>query len=199
MATKPAPRKAAAQADGAEASAAPAKSGAMRMIVLSLLLLTAGAGGAWFYFQNSDAQATTAKPEPKKNPVFVPLDQFTVNLASTDMDRFLQIGVTFEVASDAVAVELKRQMPVVRGRILMLLASKTAASISTVEGKKTLMSELLAEARALLPAEPVQAVAEVPAEAPKVESDPSAPKPKKAAPIQKRGVETVHFSSFVIQ
>jgi flagellar FliL protein len=103
--------------------------------------------------------------------VFVPIDNFTVNLTTVSIDRYLQIGITLEMASGSVAEELKRQMPVIRSRMLLLLAAKTAEDLASTAGKQKLMAELLAEARAPLP----------------------------AGDSPTRGVENVHFSAFVIQ
>jgi flagellar FliL protein len=61
-------------------------------------------------------------------------------------------------------------MPVIRSRMLLLLAAKTAEELATTAGKQKLMAELLAEARAPL-----------------------------AGDSPTRGVENVHFSAFVIQ
>ena len=50
-----------------------------------------------------------------------------------------------QVATPEVAEQLKVQMPAVRNRVLMLLTSKTAADVSTPEGKNQLSEEMLAE------------------------------------------------------
>jgi flagellar FliL protein len=112
-----------------------------------------------------------AKKDKAAAPVFLPLETFTVNLTTVTIDRFLQIGITLELAGDETAEALKRQMPVVRSRILLLLASKTAEELATPEGKKKLMADILAEARAPLP----------------------------AGGAPSKGVEQVHFSAFVVQ
>jgi flagellar FliL protein len=85
-------------------------------------------------------------------------------------DRFLQIAFTLQVAESRVADELKLQMPVVRSRLLLLLASKTAEELGTTAGKHKLIGDLLAESRAPL-----------------------------ANELPGKGVENVLFSALVIQ
>jgi flagellar FliL protein len=180
MATSAAHRKPAAPAaskkipapEAASPQASPAKRPKRRRsLVLALLALASGAGaGAWYVLEPA-AEARNAPDEPRKQSVFVPLDTFTVNLAEPGIDRYLQLGVTLEAANAATADELKRQMPVIRSRILLLLSAKTAEELATTPGKHKLMAELLDEVRAPLPA-----------------SDSPA-----------RGVENAHLSTFVIQ
>ena len=62
-------------------------------------------------------------------------------------------------------------MPVVRSRLLLLLSSKTAEDLGNLAGKHKLMSEILTEARA----------------------------PLATSQLPGKGVDHVHFSSFVIQ
>jgi flagellar FliL protein len=110
-------------------------------IASAMLLLGAGGGGAAWYFQTKD-DSTTPKTKP---PVFVSLEPFTVNLQPEYSDQHLQTNLTLKV-DDAAATDLiKLRMPEVRNRILLLLSSKTASEIATVEGKKKLASELAAE------------------------------------------------------
>jgi flagellar FliL protein len=136
-------------------------------------VIAAGAGGGgWFYMQHKNAEAKTAHaPEKKKAPTFLPIEQFTVNISGGGGDHFLQIAFSLELADPKISDELKSQMPVVRSRLLLLLTSKTTEDLSNLAGKQKLMNEILAEARLPL------AESELPG----------------------KGVENVHFSSFVIQ
>lgn len=152
------------------AATPPAKGKSKKLILIAaIVLLAAGGGGAGWYFMHKGKADEHAEPAPVKKapPVFVTLEPFTVNLA--DQDRFLQVGVVYEVAGNEVAEAMKAQMPVIRSRILLLLSSKTVEALTGVDGKQKLAEELLTEARA-----------------------PLAPKGDEA-------IGQVHFSSFVIQ
>lgn len=178
MATRPAAKKpAAAPAPAAVPAPAPEpkKKSKLVMILSVLLLAGGGAGGGWFYMQKHNAEASQAAPQPPKPKpaVFLPLEQFTVNLTTTTQDRFLQTAITLELAGNDTSEEVKKLMPVVRGRLLLLLTGKTADDLLTIEGKQKLMGEVLAEVRGLMPA-----------------NQPATPT---------KGVEKVHFASFVIQ
>ncbi len=80
-------------------------------------------------------------------PMYAPLDVFTANLADRDRDRFGQVGVTFEIADKEAEAMMKSYTPIFRSRILIMLSSKTAADLLTVEGKKAFSDEILAMAR----------------------------------------------------
>jgi flagellar basal body-associated protein FliL len=80
----------------------------------------------------------------------LPLDVFTVNLADTDAQRFLRTNVQLVIAGDdAVIKELEEaKLPVARTRsvVLDLLASQTAATIATAEGKDVLKKAIAEKA-----------------------------------------------------
>jgi flagellar FliL protein len=137
-----------------------------------LFLLGAGGGGAW-YFMGGDEGATSSaesKPVAPKPPVFVILDQFTVNLQAETSDQFLQVSMTLQVTDQSQEDIIKQYMPQVRNRLLLLLSSKKASDILSIEGKKKLSEEIIAQVK--LPFTP------------------------KAPP---QGVTGVFFTSFVIQ
>lgn len=129
---------------------APTNSRKKLFIILgAVLLLAAGAGGAWAYFSaGADHGAAKAKkPQPALPPVFLALESFTVNLQAEDMQQFLQVGMTLQVASEAQSELIKANMPQVRNRLLLLLSSKKPAEILSVEGKKKLSADIVAQVR----------------------------------------------------
>jgi flagellar FliL protein len=131
-----------------QADAAPAKSNKMLFIILGLVVvLLIGGGAAAFFLLGSKEQAGethASKPDPEKPPVFMTLEPFTVNLAMDDgMQQFLQIGMTVQVADQAQSDLIKLYLPQVRSRLLLLLTSKKATEILTVEGKTQLAGEIV--------------------------------------------------------
>lgn len=145
--------KAAAPTEVAEELPVVKKSRKKLFLVLTPILLLAGGGGgaAWYFMGDAPATtaegaATEAKPDAKleaaKPPVFVALDPFTVNLAHETGEQFLQAALTVQVADQAQVDLIKLYMPLVRSRLLLLLSSKKASEISTVEGKKNLSAEV---------------------------------------------------------
>lgn len=158
----------------AAADAAPAKpagKGRLIIIIVAALVLVAGGGGGAWYFLRGKSHAEEPVAKKTSAPVFVNLETFTVNLA--DRERYLQLGVTYEVEGNEVTDAMKVHMPILRSRILLLLAAKTADSLGSSEGKNTLAEELVEEARKVLPG--------------KGEKD------------TEKGINAVHFSAFVIQ
>lgn len=158
------------------AKAAPKSSKKLIIIGLAAVVLAAGGGGAaWFFLKGSpDAEdakpAKAAKQAPGKPPVFLAMEPFTVNLQSEGVDQYLQVTVTMQVADETQVELIKQYMPLVRSRILMLLAAKKASELSTTEGKEKLQEEI------------IEAV--------------SKPFTKKGDPLD---ISAVLFTSFVIQ
>lgn len=112
------------------------------MIVATLVLaLAAGGGAAWYFMAGSDSKPETARIEP---PEYVALDQFTVNLQPENGEQYLQVQFTLQVANTEQAELIKANMALVRNRVLLLLSSKRASEIDTVEGKRQLASEIVA-------------------------------------------------------
>jgi len=126
------------------------KSGSKKLIIILLLVLLAGGGGAaaaWFFFLQHPAEHKDEAPKPQapKPPVFMSLETFTVNLQPDPDDQYLQVDVTLKVGGPEVVEAIKLHMPEVRNRMLMLLSSKKSSEISTPEGKKQLIDEIIAQ------------------------------------------------------
>ncbi len=122
----------------------PKKKGKLPLILGLAVLLAGGGGGAWFFmFKDKGAEAAPqqAKPQPLKPPVFVPLDAFTVNLASEN-EQYLQMAATLRVLDQQAADAIKQYMPEIRHKALVLLSSKQASAISSGEGRERLAEEL---------------------------------------------------------
>jgi flagellar FliL protein len=169
------------------------------ILLAAFALLVGAAVGAWLFFGHNTEDTSTSAPaqtgksadarkadskkgdsrkadtkkEEKKKKIVEYLSgdpYYTVNLSDQESDRFLQLGLVFEI-SDLKAVEqLKERMPVVRSNILLLLSSKESRELLTVEGKKKLAADVLAIVRQPLDVSPPE-----------------------------NGIEAVDFSVFVIQ
>jgi flagellar FliL protein len=142
------------------AAEAPKKSGKGKLVVIgaaAAVLLLGGAGaGAWVLLgkKAGAADAGEAKVAPKKMPVFVELETFTVNLKDNDDERFMQVKLVAEMKDVASGEMLKTLMPSVRNEILLLLGSKQAAEVASREGKEKLAQEIIASANKILEGTP---------------------------------------------
>jgi flagellar FliL protein len=209
-----------------EAPRAGGKKSIIKLALVALLVVGAAGGGAWWHFSHKDAEAAKeAKDVPPKPPVFFPLDTFTVNLQLVDNPQFLQTGITLKVADGATVEELKLHMPVVRDRILMLMSSRKAVDLLTVEGKRQLSDDIVTSMNQILGASASKsrpaakagdgkAAADDEEEkdgedardaktakgAPDDKADAKAePRAEKAADNSERRVQAVLFTSFIIQ
>jgi flagellar FliL protein len=120
------------------------------LIVAAVVIVGAAGGGAFVFLRSSGAATTTeakkeTKSEPAKAPVFVTMEPFTVNLQTEGTtDQFLQVAFTLQVPDAAQEETIKNFMPQVRSRLLLLLSSKKASELTSVEGKKKLSEEIIA-------------------------------------------------------
>lgn len=141
-------KQAETKAEAAPAEAAP-KKGKRKLLVIggvAALVLLGGGTTGYVVLEKSADHGKDAKATPKKMPVFVDLDTFTVNLPGVDADRFMQVKLVAEVRDAASGEMLKTLMPAVRNEILLLLGSKNAADVATREGKQKLAAEIVVAA-----------------------------------------------------
>jgi len=154
--------------------------GKKKLILLLLLILILGAagGGAAYYFfflkkpkeeKLASANATGNKTEEKPKPppeleelakpgIFVKLGDFVVNLADTDVQRFVKVSITIEVMNQKVQNQVNEYMPALKDAIIDLISSKYYKDIKTPEGRERLKIEILKRLNAILPQGGVKAV-----------------------------------------
>ncbi|WP_151636381.1 flagellar basal body-associated protein FliL [Noviherbaspirillum aerium] len=143
--------KAVAADDAGSGAAANGSKKKLIIIIAGAVLLAAiGAGAAWFFMGKKDGNDEhAAAPPPKvdlsKPPVFLQMEPFTVNLQPENGEQYLQVAFTLQVADQTQVEYLKMYMPLLRSRILLLLASRKASEIGTAEGKQKLQTDILAE------------------------------------------------------
>lgn len=201
---------------------APAAKGKKKKLIVivaaAVLLLVLGGGtAAVLLLQKKNADAELAedgddqgpgsgtasdrpRPLPSTPPTFVPLENFTVNLADRDADRFAQVGVTLEIRDPKVADQIRAYMPAIRNRILMAIADRTASELVTREGKQDLAEKIRSETARVLgyaPPKPAAKPASPGAGTAGAAGAPSKAKPRGDEPPQP--IEAVHFSSFIVQ
>jgi flagellar FliL protein len=143
------------------ADVAAKKPGLMKKLILTgviaALVLGSLALGVALYMKKvraeaeaADDDAPVARVEHRRDrhtpPVFVAMENFVVNLADHDADRYAQIGVTLEVLDDGHVDEVKAYMPAIRNNVLMLLAHKASGDLASADGKALLAREIRREA-----------------------------------------------------
>lgn len=182
---------------------------------IGLVLAGSAGGAAWYMTQkkagdHAEAEAPKRKALPKS--VFVPLDNFTVNLQDEGGDHYAQIGVTLEVEDASVETDLKARLPALRNNILLLIAAKKVEDLLTLEGKQRLASQIGIRAAqsigidvsdADLPPPPAASAASAAAVAPETAAPVTAVAPASAAhkgkPKVDNPIKNVLFSQFLVQ
>ncbi|MFN3397469.1 MAG: flagellar basal body-associated protein FliL [Sulfurimicrobium sp.] len=155
--------KAKPAAEAAEAAPRKGKGKRLIIIVAAVVLLGGGGGAAWYFLQGKKAgsEAQVKHEDPAKPPVFVKLDAFTVNLTADGEDHYLQTDIELKVSDAKVSDQVKEHMPEIRNNVLLLLSSKTAGALSTMEGKQKLSDEIKEQVNKVLHAKDADGVSGV--------------------------------------
>lgn len=181
----------------ASATPAPVKNSKKLIIIVAIigvLAIVAAAAYIWLlqkqHQQNNGMYGEDEAPAAAvAAPTFLPLDNMVANLSDPGGDRFVQLGITLELADEKTALTVKQYLPSIRNGILMLVSQRTADELLTREGKEKLATDILAE---------VSAPLGYGANAKRRERDDDAEEdsPRRA---RKSPVRRVLFSSFIIQ
>ncbi|HLT26925.1 MAG TPA: flagellar basal body-associated FliL family protein [Zeimonas sp.] len=165
----------------AAAQATKKNAGKKWTLIIGAVVVLMGAAGAatQFLVRPAAADDPTAEMQARKRTrVYVPLEQFTVNLADEGGERFAQVGITLEVLDERTDKAIKAHMPAIRNSVLLLLSSKQTGELLTLEGKKQLAEQIARKAGGELGwTEP----------------------PEGAAAQRANPVAAVHFSHFIVQ
>ena len=160
-------------ADEKEAEEKKSSGGLLPIINLVLLLLVLAVGGfiAWKTIEaenntvveeSGPAQTEETKiPEPEDEdpnapPVFVDIADITINLADTDVSRFLRAKIKLELRNDEALARVEQHMVQINDMVITLLSSKTFAEIRTPQGKYDLKEDLVYRINRLMTGKPVK-------------------------------------------
>ncbi|MDP2804582.1 MAG: flagellar basal body-associated FliL family protein [Gallionellaceae bacterium] len=134
-----APTKEAAPAEGA----AP-KSNKLLFIIIGVLVLVIVGGAAWWFLMGSKGDHAEEKPkvEAPKDPKFIPLEAFTVNLQREEADQFLQATMSLKVFDLELEGKIKAMLPEIRSKVNLLLSSKKPSEIRSAAGMRKLSVDL---------------------------------------------------------
>ncbi len=86
---------------------------------------------------------------PRSQGMVLPLPPFVVNLSDPTGKRYLRLGMEVEVNRDVSEI-IKSQSAKIRDAVIILLAGKTYADISSAEGKILLKAEVAARLNQIL-------------------------------------------------
>ena len=99
--------------------------------------------GALLFLLFTFLQVAPALANSKESPggasAYIKLEPFTVNLQG--LSQYLQVGITLKGATPETGEAIAAYMPVIRHTLILLLSSKDAAQLSTLEGKTSLGEE----------------------------------------------------------
>jgi flagellar FliL protein len=129
-------------------------------------------------------EAKADKSHPAKPPTYVKLEQFTTNMMAESPEQqpqYIQVVVEMRVSEETAGELIKGYMPELRDKILRLLSSRKPSQLVSLEGKDALATEIRSTVNNVV--NPPQKKGKSAGK----EAEPEGP------------VESVHFSSFIIQ
>ncbi len=132
------------------AAAGKKKSKALLFVALAVVL--AAGGGGWYFLGHKDVAAKNAAPQPV---TILHLDNFIVNLADTDRDAYLRVGIDLGVTGLAKPKSGDSKtvgpVPEIRDAILGVLSTYHSNDLLTPAGKKQLKENLIAALNSKVP------------------------------------------------
>lgn len=192
----------------ASAGDQPPKSKKMLIIILAAVVLLAGGGAAAYFMMKpahpdkhaakvedaGDEEEEDDEAHPKVPPKFVELGTFTANLVQEEADRMLQVEISIKLSKPELEEKVKLRNPEIKHRINMLLQSKRASELSSVEGKEVLAQQIKEHVEFVMGLRKIAPTIQTshPGEEGKTEKIPESSHSKK-------GVAEVLFTSFIIQ
>lgn len=124
-------------------------------LFILIVVVAAASAGATLLFQEyagfGPANATHSTPDPararapSREPIYLPLEPFTVALTDDYRIRMLYVAITLRLSDTESANLIDAYMPEVRDRTLRLLSLQNAHDIQTLEGRRTLVDALRQE------------------------------------------------------
>jgi len=147
--------------------------GLLPIINLVLLVLVLAVGGfiAWTLMQMEKPAAQTGKvaqtedtaiPEAADDtgqpPVLVGMDTITVNLADTDINRFLHTKIDLAVRNEAAKAKIEANKAKINDLVITLLSSKKFSDIRTPQGKYALKEEMVYRINRAVGGKPVKSL-----------------------------------------
>ena len=141
--------------------------------LLVLFIVAASVGATLYYSWQQDSPPAWLQWSEKGNPaaageaddvpapiaakpIFAPLDPFTVTLSENGRSRILYVGITLRVQDDGSRAMLLEYMPMVRDRVLKILAEQQPSHIQTPEGRQALVQQLTTGLKEQYPPNPAQ-------------------------------------------
>jgi flagellar basal body-associated protein FliL len=131
----------------------PVKSGSKVGLILLLNVVLIGGFLVYLFAFNRPAASSQA-PAPAAQGAdpgpLVSLDNFIVNLADLDANRYLKVGLTFELNVPEASEAFRKREPLVKDAIIQLASNMTFKQVRTQQGKEALRTSLLARLEAVL-------------------------------------------------
>jgi len=120
------------------------------LATVSLIAIVASGGAVWFFSRRSAARASQpAQTQPHEHAAksVLHLESFTVNLADSEQNAFLRVGIDLGLSEDLPeskgAEKASPLTPRIRDTLLMVLSAWPSSALLAQDGKTKLKHELL--------------------------------------------------------
>ena len=96
-----------------------------------------------FFWQKPAEEGEEEKPEKHELGALLPMNEILVNVADTKGRRFFKTSLTLEMDGKDLETEAPIRMPILRGRVIDVLAGKTMEDLVRPGARDSLRTELL--------------------------------------------------------
>ena len=131
------------------------------ILAVCFLIIALGVGAGLYVFWGKVSGATPAtgegsgevieKKEAKiKVSALLSMETFVVNLADPGGKRYLRVTIAVEIDDKDFVEEVKKSVPQMRDKVLMILPAKMFKEIRTSSGKDALRKEIIDQLNPLL-------------------------------------------------
>ena len=141
--------------DAPKDAAVPKKSKKLMFIIIGVVVLAVAGGGILFLrakakaAEEGDENVKHGKKELKQ-PIFVQMDDFLVNLPGRGGEHFLQARVVLRTADPTTEGKIKVMLPLIRDRLLTVLSQRSMDILATPDGKSALTKDMALVINAVL-------------------------------------------------
>ncbi|MDX8395328.1 MAG: flagellar basal body-associated FliL family protein [Mariprofundaceae bacterium] len=94
--------------------------------------------------------------DPKAPPVYMDIDDITVNMADEDRERFLRAKIKLWVRNEAAQVKIEAEMFKINDMVITIFSSKKFSEVRTPQGKYALKEDLKYRINQLVGGKPVK-------------------------------------------
>lgn len=131
------------------------KGGSKKLIIFGVVGLLVIGGGVFAATTvlggQEEEEEVAAEAAPPEEGEILALESLVVNLADTDRDRYVRVGLAAVLAKETLADDIKARLPLLRNAMLRVFVPKKSQELTKLDGLEQLHEELSEAAKGVYP------------------------------------------------